>query len=387
MRSVILLAALSALAPFAIDTYLPAFPLLGKMLGTSNLTIQQSLTFYLFPYALMTLFHGAISDAIGRLRTIRWGLSIFILASFGCALSPNVHSLWFFRALQGVSAGVGNVVGRAMVRDLFQGIEGERAMATLQMLFLVAPAIAPIIGGLLLEINWQAIFIFLAIYAAVILYLVLRYLPETLPAEKRLNFSVKSIYKRYCKIFLNAEFLKISFALVANFSAFFIYVLASPEFLVTHLGLTSNQFAVLFIPTVLGMMLGAFLAKKTAGRLSRKMILRLSYGWLLFIAFINIAICTYLPHHVFWNIAPIALLNIGIAFVMPLLTVAALDCYDTMRGTVSSALAFLQMLCSSLSAGVLVPLIWDSPLHLSLVTLAYLVFAFCCIRRSAIWRL
>ncbi len=107
------LAGLTALAPLAIDTYLPAFPAMEMDLHTSTAHVQQSLTFYLLPYALMTLFHGAISDAIGRLTTIRWGLSLFILASIGCALAPNIETLWACRVLQGLSAGAGNVVARA----------------------------------------------------------------------------------------------------------------------------------------------------------------------------------------------------------------------------------------------------------------------------------
>ena len=140
---------------------------MGADLRTSDLHIQQSLTVYLLPYALMTLWHGAISDAIGRITTIKWGLGIFVLASIGCAFAPNVETLWFFRALQGASGGAGNTVARAMVRDLFEGAAAQRVMATVQMLFGIAPAIAPIIGGMLLGIHWQAIFIFLAIYAAV----------------------------------------------------------------------------------------------------------------------------------------------------------------------------------------------------------------------------
>jgi len=99
------LASLAALAPFAIDTYLPAFHIIGTALEATSLEIQQSLTFYLLPYALMTLFHGAISDAIGRITTIKWGLSVFLLASIGCAFAQNVETLWFFRALQACLAG------------------------------------------------------------------------------------------------------------------------------------------------------------------------------------------------------------------------------------------------------------------------------------------
>ncbi|HYG32082.1 MAG TPA: MFS transporter, partial [Methylophilaceae bacterium] len=140
----VVLASLAALAPFAIDTYLPAFTVLEQDLGTNTNAIQQSLTFYLLPYAIMTLWHGAISDSIGRLATIKWGLGIFILASIGCAFAPNVETLWFFRVTQGLSAGAGNVVARAMVRDLFEGAQAQRVMATVQMLFGIAPAVAPV---------------------------------------------------------------------------------------------------------------------------------------------------------------------------------------------------------------------------------------------------
>ena len=142
----VLLASLAALAPFAIDTYLPAFPALEADLLAQPVALQQSLTFYLLPYAIMTLWHGAISDSIGRIPTIKWGLGIFLLASVGCAFAQNVETLWFFRALQGMSGGAGNVVARAMVRDLFEGPQAQRVMATVQMLFGIAPAIAPIIG-------------------------------------------------------------------------------------------------------------------------------------------------------------------------------------------------------------------------------------------------
>ena len=149
----LVLAALAALAPFAIDTYLPAFHVITETLGATDVEVQQSLTFYLLPYAAMTLWHGAISDAIGRISTIKWGLAIFVVASIGCALATSVEVLWFFRALQGASGGAGNTVARAMVRDLFQGAQAQRVMASVQMLFGIAPAVAPIIGGILLGIN------------------------------------------------------------------------------------------------------------------------------------------------------------------------------------------------------------------------------------------
>jgi len=263
----IVLASLAALAPFAIDTYLPAFHIIGTALEATSLEIQQSLTFYLLPYALMTLFHGAISDAIGRITTIKWGLSVFLLASIGCAFAQNVETLWFFRALQGLSGGAGNVVARAMVRDLFEGVKAQRVMATVQMLFGIAPAIAPIIGGVLLGVHWQIIFIFLALYAAFSLFAAIKFLPETMPIEKRVPLSFKQVGIGYQQLFKDTEFRYLVIAIGANFSGFFLYVLASPVFLIQHLGLNEHQFGWMFIPTVIGMMLGSYLAKYVAGKM------------------------------------------------------------------------------------------------------------------------
>jgi MFS transporter, DHA1 family, multidrug resistance protein len=216
---VLVLASLAALAPFAIDTYLPAFGILENDLGASTVEVQQSLTFYLLPYALMTLWHGAISDAIGRIPAIQWGLGLFVLASIGCALAPNVETLWFFRVLQGIGGGAGNVVARAMVRDLFAGAQAQRVMATVQMLFGIAPAVAPIIGGLLLGIHWQAIFIFLAIYAGVSLWAAVKFLPETMPPEKRLKLSASNVLKSYKKVYGDQQFNLLVIALGANLCA------------------------------------------------------------------------------------------------------------------------------------------------------------------------
>ncbi|KQT34452.1 multidrug effflux MFS transporter [Methylophilus sp. Leaf414] len=366
---VYVLAALAALAPFAIDTYLPAFHVMAASLQADPVAIQQSLTFYLLPYALMTLFHGAISDAIGRIRTIKWGLTIFVLASLGCAFAPNVQTLWLFRALQGASGGAGNTVARAMVRDLFSGAQAQKVMATVQLLFGIAPAVAPILGGLLLGIHWQAIFIFLALYAAISLWAAMRYLPETMTADKRVPLSFPGIKDTYLTMLKNGIFLVLIASLGLNFSAFFIYVLASPVFLVEHLHLSSQQFGFLFIPTVTGMMIGSWISRHSAGKISPTNLLRWSFAWMVVIAAVNVAVQIWVMHaihHVWWlAIIPIALFNIGMAAAMPVLSIAALDCFPKVRGTAASAQAFMQMLCSTISSAVIVPLIWDSPLKLA----------------------
>lgn len=380
------LAMLAALAPFAIDTYLPAFHIIGVELEASNLQIQQSLTFYLLPYALMTLFHGAISDAIGRITTIKWGLSIFLLASIGCAFAENVETLWFFRALQGLSGGAGNVVARAMVRDLFEGVQAQKVMATVQMLFGIAPAVAPIIGGLLLGIHWQIIFIFLAIYAGIAIIAAVRFLPETMPLEKRVPLSFKQVATGYKQLFKDSEYRYLVVAIGANFAGFFLYVLASPVFLIQHIGLNEHQFGWMFIPTVIGMMLGSYLAKFVAGRMCPQKTVKLAYAWMAGIVVINVLVCLYLPINILNNILPIALFNVGMALAMPILSLAALDRHPKIRGTAASGQAFMQMFISTVSAGLVIPLLWTSPTGLALGMLAYMVFGWLMIRQTQLWK-
>lgn len=378
------LASLAALAPFAIDTYLPAFPAMANDLGSTTLGLQQSLTAYLLPYAVMTLWHGAISDAIGRLAAIRWGLIVFALASIGCALAPNVETLWFFRALQGISAGAGNVVARAMVRDLFEGVAAQRVMAQVQMIFGLAPAVAPIIGGLLLGIHWQAIFIFLFLYALVVLASAYRFLPETVPVERRVPLSAHAVMNSYRKIFSDREFRLVVTAFGSNFAGFFIYVLAAPVFLIEHLGLNEHQFGMMFVPTVLGMVTGSWFARHYAGRFPEATILRLAYGWMAGAVLFNIAICFWEPAQPLLNILPIALYNVGMAFAMPVLSVAALDRHPRLRGTAASGQAFIQMVLSAVSAGLIIPLLWHHPLGLAFGMAAYLLLGWLNVRKSSL---
>ena len=384
---VITLAMLASLAPFAIDTYLPAFHIIADDFLTSPESIQQSLTFYLVPYTIMTLFHGAISDTIGRIRTIQWGLALFFVASIGCALSTSIELLWFFRALQGLGGGAGNVVARAMVRDLYEGPQAQRVMATIQIIFGIAPAIAPMIGGLLLSFDWHTIFIFLSFYAAIMMIMSSYILPETMPIKDRLSFSFKSVLSRYRTLGTNKEFLLLIVAVSCNFSAFFLYVLASPVFLMDHLGFSSQQFGYLFIPTVTGMMIGSFIAKRSAGKISPSALLRKGYYWMFFVVSINILFCFFFANDPILNIGLVALYNIGMAAVMPVISIAALDQFPKMRGTAASGQAFMQMLFSSVVAGIIVPILWFSTFGLSVGLFILLSLGFFTIFKTNLWRI
>ena len=383
---ILILASLTALAPFAIDTYLPAFEVMEDDLATNSNFIQQTLTFYLVPYTIMTIFHGAISDSIGRIKTIKYGMSLFILGSIGCVFATSIEMLWISRLIQGVGAGAGNVVARAMVRDLYSGATAQKVMATIQIIFGIAPAIAPMVGGLLLGISWQAIFIFLIIYSVLITFFSVNFLPETISKQNRLPFNFESVLSRYRDLLNDNNYIFLILAVSFNFSAFFLYVLSSPIFLMQHLNLSSSQFGYLFIPTVTGMILGSFISKKTAGIISPAKMLKIAYLWMLLITSINLIFCLFFPSIIFMNIGLIALYNIGMAAAMPLISIKALDCFPKARGTAASGQAFSQMLVSSVVAGLIIPIIWGSLATLAVGMLVIFSLGLVAITKTQAWK-
>jgi multidrug resistance protein len=190
----VLLGALTGLAPFALDTYLPAFPEMAGSLGASRATVQQSLTSYLAPYAAMMLVHGPMSDRYGRRTWIMVGLLLFCAGSLGCALAQSIEALLGWRMVQGLSVGATTVVSRALVRDWFEGAAAQRMFAQVNLVFILAPAAAPIVGGYLLtSLGWRSIFWFLLLYPVVLLAVCWRWLPETLPPEKRVSLRLTRI--------------------------------------------------------------------------------------------------------------------------------------------------------------------------------------------------
>lgn len=383
---ILILASLTALAPFAIDTYLPAFEVMEYDLATNSNFIQQTLTFYLVPYTIMTIFHGAISDSIGRIKTIKYGMSLFILGSIGCAFATSIEMLWISRLIQGLGAGAGNVVARAMVRDLYSGATAQKVMATIQIIFGIAPAIAPMVGGLLLGISWQAIFIFLIIYSVLITFFSVNFLPETISKQNRLPFNFESVLNRYKDLLNDKNYIFLILAVSFNFSAFFLYVLSSPIFLMQHLNLSSSQFGYLFIPTVTGMILGSFISKKTAGIISPARMLKIAYLWMLLITTFNLIFCLFFPSILFVNIGLIAFYNIGMAAAMPLISIKALDCFPKARGTAASGQAFSQMLVSSFVAGLVIPIIWGSLATLAIGMLVIFFLGLLAITKTQAWK-
>jgi DHA1 family bicyclomycin/chloramphenicol resistance-like MFS transporter len=378
-----LLAALAMFGPFSIDTIFPAFPEIARELGASPIAMQQTISVYMIAYALMSLFHGPLSDALGRRRVILVGVAVFALASIGCALAGSVGSLLAFRALQGISAGAGLIVGRAIIRDCFDGVEAQRLMAAVSMIFGIAPAIAPIVGGWVVAFaHWSMIFWLLAAFAAALWLTCLAWLPETHPLERRVPLSFDELATTYRRIAADRAFLPLALAGTLNFNALFVYIASAPAFVLNLLKLDSQHFAWLFIPAITGMMTGAFLSGRLAGRLSASATVRLGYTIMLGAAAVNVATALLLPSpRVPWSVLPIGLHAIGIGINFPTLTLLLLDRFPHHRGAVSSVQAFVSLVLSAILAGAISPLVSGSTLGLASTA------AFATVLGFASWRI
>ncbi|GAB3358130.1 multidrug effflux MFS transporter [Lysobacter tyrosinilyticus] len=377
-RLALLLGGLAMFGPFSIDTIFPAFPAIGAQLDADKVQIQQTISVYLVAYALMSLVHGPLSDAIGRRRVIIGGLIVFTFASIGCALSRDLTTLLAFRALQGLSSGVGLIVGRAVIRDVLHGEAAQRLMSQVSMIFGIAPAIAPIIGGWILGWTaWPVIFWFLAAFSVLLLVVTWLGLPETHAKEARLPLRAGPLLRDYVSIFANPRFQRLAAVSAFNFAALWLFISSAPAFVVDHLGLGESDFGWFFIPMIGGMVTGAFVSGRFAGKVSGEKLVRIGFTASAIAMLLNVAYTLLVAKAtVPWAVIPISLNAFGIALVFPIVTLAILDMYPRQRGSASSLQAFTSLVLNALIAGVLSPLISAHVLWMVIVASVFLSLAF-----------
>lgn len=365
-----LLAVLGMLGPFSVDTYLPAFSGIARSLGATPVEMQQTLSAYLFGFAFMSLFHGALADSFGRRPVVLCGLAMFTLASAGCAMSQTIGQLIAFRAMQGLSTGAGIVVSRAIIRDMFPPARAQQVMSQVTIYFGVAPAVAPIVGGwLFVHAGWHSIFWFLTAVGVALWIANFRLLPETLQPELRQPFNVPHLMRGYWQLGSNPRFVLLALASGVPFNGMFLYVLAAPAFLGNHLGLAPTQFFWFFVITVSGIMGGAWLSGRLAGKIAPKRQIRHGFVIMASVAVCNLAANLLLPAHAAWALAPVAVFALGWALMVPVVTLLVLDLHPERRGMASSMQAFVGSTANGLVAGALVPLVMHSTVLLALSSL------------------
>jgi len=362
----VLLAVLGMLGPFSIDTYLPAFAGIAGALNATPVQMQQTLSAYLFGFALMSLFHGALSDSVGRKPVVLWGLAIFALASMGCALSQSIGQLIFFRAMQGLCTGAGIVVSRAIVRDMYPPSEAQKVMSQVTIFFGAAPALAPMLGGwLLVHTSWQAIFWFLCGVGVVLWLAIYRLLPETLHVEQRQSFHPRNLLVGYGTLGSDPRFLLLALASALPFNGMFLYVLSAPVFLGEHLGLPPEHFFWFFMLSIGGVMAGAWTSGRAAGKRTPQRQIRDGFGIMLGISVLNLLANGLFKADVAWAMFPVCIFAFGWALMVPVVTLLVLDLHPERRGMASSLQMFIGSTANGLVAGVVSPLVMHSTVALA----------------------
>ncbi len=363
-----LLAALSMIGPFSIDAVFPAFPLIGARFAVDDTALQQLISVYLLTYAGMSLFHGAISDAIGRKPVMVAGIAVYAMASVGAAISTSFAMLLVCRGLQGMCAGAGLVVGRAVIRDTYQGPAAQRLMSQVMMIFGVAPVIAPMIGAVLLPLGgWHGIFWVLAVFTGLLALTLWWQLDETHPAHLRTRFAPRPLLASYASFCRDRPFWPLLVASSVNFAGLFLYIASAPRIVRGLLHLSAQGFPWLFLPVVIGLVSGAWLSGRLAERRSAGFTVNLGYAAMLLACALHVLLALVLPAAALpWSMLPLIVHGIGVQLAFPTLTLLLLDRFSQQRGGISSVQAFTSLLLCSVVAGVLSPWLSDSMLHLAL---------------------
>jgi DHA1 family bicyclomycin/chloramphenicol resistance-like MFS transporter len=371
----------------AIDTYLPSIPAIGREFNVGPLAVQQTLSIFLFCFAFMMLFYGTLSDSFGRRPVIMVALVFYTLASLGAVFAPTFGWLLVCRALQGLSAGAGSVIGAAIVQDRFSGPQAQKMMSQIMMVFGLAPAVAPVLGGWLhVHFGWRSTFVFLFAFGTLMLLLVWRALPESLPKEKRHAFHPGAIAANYLKVLRNPRFLLLSLTLGMAFGGLSLYIGSAANFVMEILHLPETAFGWMFIPLISGMVIGSAWGGKVAARISPTRMKWIGFaimgaGGLIGVAY-NLLFVAQVP----WAVLPLMIFTFGLAVAMPAIQLTAFALFPDNRGLSSSMLSFIQMISFAIVSGLVAPLLFGSALKLASGMLGGLVLSFVCWRLSALKR-
>ena len=264
-RLIVLLGMLAAFGPLAIDLYLPALPAIAQGLAAPAAQVQLSITVFLAGFACGMLGYGPLSDRYGRRPVMQAGIVLFVLASLACMLAEAVEALVFCRFLQALGGGAASVLARAVVRDVFQAAEAIRTLSLMAMVTAIAPLLAPLVGSALLALaGWRACFAFLLCWGACSLLVVWRFLPESLPPERRGQLSLWAAFAAYFSLLRDPVALGLVLAGGMSFAAMFAYITGSPFYFIELNGLSPLAYSWIFAVNALGIFIANFINSRLA---------------------------------------------------------------------------------------------------------------------------
>lgn len=290
------LALLAAIAPLAIDMYLPGLPELGDDLHTSQSSVQLTLTTFMLGLAAGQLLMGPMSDSLGRRRPLILGTVLLVAAGIGCAVAPSIQVLIGFRFMQGLTGGIGVVVARAVIADRTSGDRSAKLFSIMMIITSAAPVVAPLLGGALIgPIGWRGIFFVLTGLAVVMLLSVLVFVPETLPTERRHPFQAGTIAHNMRAVLGDRRYLGYTLTFAIGFGGMFAYISASPFVIQEFMGFSPGAFAILFAINAVGIGIAGTVNTKLVGRVRPQRLLAVGVGLLVTVGIAMILAVTLAP--------------------------------------------------------------------------------------------
>ncbi|ALG85978.1 MFS transporter [Gordonia phthalatica] len=290
------LALLAAIAPLAIDMYLPGLPVLGDDLHASQATVQLTLTTFMLGLAAGQLLMGPMSDSLGRRRPLILGTVLLVAAGIGCAVAPSIAVLIVFRFVQGLTGGIGVVVARAVIADRTSGDRSAKLFSIMMIITSAAPVVAPLLGGALIgPIGWRGIFVVLTGLAVVMLLSVLAFVPETLPTERRHPFQAGTIAHNMRAVLGNRRYLGYTLAFAIGFGGMFAYISASPFVIQEYMGFSPGAFSILFAINAVGIGIAGTVNTKLVGRVRPQRLLAVGVALLVTVGIAMILAVTLAP--------------------------------------------------------------------------------------------
>lgn len=355
-----ILASLVALGPLSVDMYLPALPAMQVALNATVSQMHLTLSAYLVGFAVFHLVCGPLADRFGRKPVLICGTAIFVLASIGCSQADTIDELLLFRLLQGIGACVGPTLARAIVRDVFGPTRAAKALSILAMLMAVAPAMAPVVGGtMLLFLPWPSIFIFLSLYGLASIFLVQRYLQESLPQKQSLH-PIK-IAKNYAQLIRDPFYLLVTISSALLYAGLLAYLSSSSFVYITMLGVPVQYFGYVFLAGVVGYVLGSALSARLAGRYTPEQLSLLGTTMGLTACLIMWLSSFLYPDKIASYMVPMAFFSASLGLVLPNSMAIALRPFPHIAGTASSLLGFIQMSISAIASALVGLLLTTSP--------------------------
>lgn len=376
----LLLALLSMVAPFSIDTPFPAFGRMAEDLDVTGVQMQWVVTAYMGAFAVMSVFHGPVSDAVGRRPVLLTGLAVYAVASVGAALAPDLTTLLVFRVLQGLSAGGATIVSRIVIRDLFSGPQAQVLMSRVAMIFGLAPALAPMVGGALLRVgDWSWVFWFMAAVGAVLVVAAALVLPESHPPERRTPLRPTELVGGLGAVFRTAAFHRVAWSGTLLFGAQFLYIGGAAIFVGEVLGLGELDYWVLFVPMIVAMTVGSWISGRAAGRISGRRLVSIGYTVALAGAALGVAVtASPVGDRAPWAVVGCVGVALGSAMAYPTLQLMALDLFPERRGAVMSGSTFTTLLFNATVAVALAPLLVTSTLAFAVASAVFVVLGQLC---------